>query len=192
MSAAVMVETPQIRNLARKKEECERKLPLFQATFEQAQTRRDAAKKKQLDNRDPQIASDLLVSVRLAETSLEAAAEPLRVAKAQIEMLKQQIDAAKASARQAEKERLLEEWRSVNEECDEQQIAAQKKRVEKANACMARLHELDPTYAHVLVYGDPKFYLTDDVLKGKHLPSLEIEANRATFKWLELPIAIRS
>jgi predicted nucleic acid-binding Zn-ribbon protein len=144
--AAERETTPQIKNLIRKKEECQRKLPLFKATFDQAESRHATAEKKRLENTDPDRASDLLVASQLAKTSRDSAAEPLRVAKAQIDTLAQQIDAAVIAWKQAEFERLLEEWRSKSGALNERLVKAQTEQSELANSMMAKLHALRPEY----------------------------------------------
>jgi predicted nucleic acid-binding Zn-ribbon protein len=190
--AAERETTPQIKNLIRKKEECQRKLPLFQATFQQAESRHATAEKKRLENTDPDKASDLLVAVQVAKASRDAAAEPLRVAEAQIVSLAEQIETATADWKKQEKARLLEEWRSKSGALNEQLVKAQTEQNELANSMMARLHALDGTFAHCLQHGNPNFLPGGDILLGNLLPSIEITDSRATATWLRVPNRIKN
>jgi hypothetical protein len=106
--------------------------------------------------------------------------------------LKREKGNAIATWTQDEKQRLLKDWQTANAAFDDQMLSLQKKRIERANTCLARLHELDHSYPAILSHGNPNFYLNGDILIGKRLPSLEITDTRAEFKWLQLNTGIRN
>jgi len=150
------------------------------------------AERRRQENSDPAKAGEFLRACREAETALENYKEQLRVSEKVTDDLHREKGRAIETWKRDKKQSLLKDWQTVNASCDDQMLSLQKKRIEKANACLAKLHELDRSYPSGLSHGNPNFYLNGDILIGKRLPSIEISDTRAEFRWLELKTGIRN
>jgi len=151
-----------------------------------------AAEARRMQNTDFSKIPEYRRAAKEAEERLVDAKEARRVSDGRLKSLSSQIDAAVLAWNQDRKQGLLKEWRRINASFDDQMLALQESRIEKANDCLARLHQLDRSFAPVLAHGAPEFYLSVDCITGKRLPSIEIGSNRAEFRWLELEIGIRN
>jgi hypothetical protein len=183
---------PSVRVIDHKLDEAEKLFKKCQAAVAAAAEKLLAAERRRQDNNDVSLAGQRMKELREAQADLEDEKERLRiVTKTKEDLERQRADSITAWRREA-KERLLRAWQAENTEIDNELLAIQKKRVQLANASMAKLHQLDSGFAPVLQHGAPSFYLDSDILLGRRLPSLEITDTRATFKWLELGVAIKN
>ena len=189
MNAAVMEPetTPEIKTLNRKVEQAKAKFPFFQETADRAQAKHSKAKEKHSLNLDPERANDCLVELRLAESAVEAAVEPLRVCRKSIETLETQISAATAVFHEREADRLIEEYRLQNAESDKELQAVLRKKQAQRDKFLPAINHHRPSYPGIVAYGPPSFYVGDglDLLEWRVGVSVEVGPTQTTLRMVK-------